>query len=74
METVKNFNTLKAMAKRGLIELHSDTGTKLKNWFGGGFHVCHYVNDGKYRFEYKGQNYAVKYFDGCFCPFVVKLN
>jgi hypothetical protein len=74
METVKNMRTLKAMAKRGLIELHSDTGTKLKNWFGGGYHTCFYVSDGQCRFEFNGQKYGVKYFDGCFNPFVVKFS
>ena len=24
--------------------------------------------------EYKGSTYIAKYFDGCFCPYLVKLN
>jgi hypothetical protein len=34
-----------------------------------------YVDEGEFprRFEYKNEQYEIKYFDGCFFPFVVKL-
>ena len=28
----------------------------------------------QYSFEYKNNHYALKYFDGCFYPFLVKFN
>ena len=74
MRIVKNLNTLKAMANRGLIEFHEHTGTKINGLYGGNSFTCYYVWDGKSNFQYKGQNYGIKYFDGCFCPYVVKLN
>jgi len=74
MEIVKDLSALKAMAKQGLIELHAQTGSKIKGLYGGDSFTCYYVWDGKYNFEYKGAKYGIKYFDGCFCPYVVKLN
>ena len=59
---IKNMNTLKAMERRKLIELTSDTKK-----FG-------YVNDGKINFEFNGSKYKIKFFDGCFYPFVIKVN
>lgn len=74
MEIVKNMNTLKAMAKKGLIELHAQTGSKIQGLYSRNSFTCYYVWDGKYKFEFKGQNYGIKYFDGCFCPYVVRLS
>lgn len=74
MEIVKNMATLKDMAKQGLIELHEQTGSKIRGFYSSKTFTCYYVWDGKYSFEYKGQKYGIKYFDGCFCPFVVKIS
>ena len=77
--------TLNAMAKRGLIKLDKATGETV--WWNGQSSKAYYVDDygpnadtWKKRvwsreagscFEYKGNRYAVEYFSGCFCPFVV---
>ena len=74
MEIVKNLNTLKAMAKRGLVEFCDQTGFKIRGLYSRDTFTCYYVWEGKDRFEYKGQSYGIKYFDGCFYPYVVKLD
>ena len=71
MEQVKNMNTLKAMAKRGFVQLDGDTGS-IVSWYGLCFRT-YYVWDGKSSFEYKGKRYITKYVDGCFKPYVFKL-
>lgn len=60
---VKNLNTLKAMERKNLIKLHKDTSK--------GFY---YIDDAiNYFFNYKNNKYKIKFFDGCFCPFVIQL-
>lgn len=73
MQTVRNMNTLKAMAKAGFIELHKQTGTKIKGLYSPNSFTCYYVYEGHFNFWYKGEAYGVRYFDGCFYPYVVKL-
>lgn len=73
MKIVNWVPTLKAMAKLGHITLHDDTGHKVKHWTGQ-IITCHYIQDGKREFEYKGKTYGTRYFDGCFSPFVVLLS
>lgn len=77
MEIVRSIATLKAKTKKGLIKLHNQTGTKIKGLYGGKSFVCTYIDDRgegvSYTFEFKGAFYQVKYFDGCFCPYVVQV-
>ena len=77
MEIVRSIATLKAMAKKGLIKLHNQTGTKIKGLYGGKSFTCTYIDDRgegvPFTFEFKGAHYQVKYFDGCFCPYVVQV-
>jgi hypothetical protein len=59
MIIIKDMRVLKALQKRGFVEIHEET-----NMFG-------YVRDGKHSFVYKNKTYFTKYFDGCFYPFVI---
>lgn len=59
---VKNLNTLKAMERKGLIKLNTDTD-RFK-----------YVDSSPQAiFEYKGNKYTLTYFSGCFNPYVIQL-
>lgn len=69
---VKGISTLKRMAKAGHITLHPQTGTKVKTLYSNQSILCCYIDDGKTTFEFEGKKYGVKYFDGCFNPFVVE--
>lgn len=73
---ITNTRTLRAMAKRGLIEwaprlerhwtgytvkrLHVQPGPKLQNWYD--------------TFRYRGKEYRLRYVDGCFHPFVFRVD
>lgn len=72
MEVVRNMNTLKKLAKAGLIKLHPHTGCKFSNGV-----KAYYIDDRTegtpYTFEYKGRKYQVQFRPGCFYPFVVQI-
>lgn len=74
---VPGVETLKAMARAGLIKLHADTGKKVRHW-SGQITTAYYIDDvcaGVCRpFKFLGREYTLKYFDGCFCPFVVDID
>lgn len=72
MKFVKNMNTLRAMERAGHIELHQDTGTKKEGIYFTQKRTIYYVNDGRHTFTYKGKQYHTKYFDGCFCPYIIE--
>ena len=73
MKILNHIPELRAMAKRGLITLSPDTGRKVKHWTGQIVTAC-YISEGPREFTYKGKKYGIRYFDGCFNPFVVCLN
>ena len=58
----------------GFIEFYKQTGIKITGLYSDKLFTCHYVLDGKRRFPYKGKEYGIKYFDGCFMPYVVELS
>jgi hypothetical protein len=74
MEIVKDMSTLKGMLKQNLIKFHEQTGTKIKGLYGGKSFTCYYIDDRADGvpsiFTYKNRQYIVKYFSGCFCPYV----
>ena len=73
MEAVTNLNTLKAMAKNGLIKLHEQTGKRV--YWNGNYFKTYYIDDyDKPEFTYKGANYVVEYVSGSFYPYVFKVN
>ena len=61
-EIVRDINILKAMARRGFFKFPVDDTNNP------------YVDEGENssQFEYKKEGYSIKYFPGCFWPFVVK--
>lgn len=65
---------LRKMAKAGLIKLHADTGKKVGHWTGATT-TAYYIDDAcegvTQPFFFEGLSYRLKYFDGCFNPFVV---
>ncbi len=75
--TVNNMNVLKAMQKAGLITFCKDTGKKVGMLFSHKKHTAYYIDEFKgiagTVFTYNKKNYQVKYFDGCFHPFVVEI-
>jgi len=72
MEVIMDLRTLKGMAAKGHITLARETGCKVRHWTGQTV-VARYVdNAAKREWEYKGIKYRLHYFDGCFCPFVVR--
>ena len=75
MKIVNHLSVLKAMEHAGHIKLHPDTGHLVKHWTGPKV-TAYYVDHGDIttQFEYKGKQYRLKYFDGCFHPFVVLLD
>ena len=73
---VNNRNTLKGMAKAGFI-LWED-GYTTRHWTGVEVPVI-FVREGPRlenwydEFEYRGKRYRLRYFDGCFHPFVCEV-
>lgn len=76
MEIVKNMRVLNSLQKAGLIKFCEQTGEIITTLYSNAKHKCYYIDEavGSSSFEYRGKKYAVKYFDGCFNPFVVKYN
>lgn len=76
-QVVNDMSILKGMQTKGLIKFHPQTGTKITGLYGGKKFTCHYVDDRcegvPTIFEYKGKKYTLKYFSGCFCPYVVRV-
>lgn len=78
MKIVNNMILLKAMAKRGLIKFHADTGKKGINAMGKPF-TFYYV-DGRgnlpttFKYGRPEKTYQLQYIEGCFCPFVVEIS
>ena len=80
MKIVNHLKMLKHMASQGFIKLDPETGQKVRHWTGHTV-MAYYVNDGDREFEFNGKpygapngRYGVRYFDGCFKPFVVFLD
>lgn len=75
---VNNINTLRGMARRGFISLHPMTWKVERHWTGMMVRNV-FVQEVPGRqwnapFEYKGKKYRLRYFEGCFHPFVVTLD
>ena len=77
---VPNLSTLKAMAEAGLVILDPCTGEKVRHW-SGQMTTAYYVADAGpnlqpwYKeFEFRGARYKLDYFDGCFKPFVCRVD
>lgn len=74
---VCDMRVLKAMERRGFITLHHQTGEKVGHWTGMTCRAWYVDGPGPdvhpYKpFEYKGVQYELRYFDGCFHQFVCR--
>jgi len=70
--------TIRALAKAGFVELDASFGKKVRHWTGR-LVTVYYVEDAGPKlpnwycgFEYRGRQYRLRYFDGCFKPFVCR--
>ena len=74
---VADFRTLNALARAGYVELNGRPGQTERHWTGGRAKVItvkpgprlEYFSD---RFTHRGTEYQIRYFDGCFHPFVTR--
>ena len=75
-DVVKDMRTLRAMERQGLIIFDRNTGKTVRHWTGllvKAVYVDSYGPNANGRpFIYNGIEYGLKYFDGCFSPFVIK--
>ena len=72
-KVVTDIRTLRDMATAGHIKLAPATGKKVNHGTGQPI-KAYYIDDavGPTHFTYNRVKYRVKYFDGCFNPFVVE--
>lgn len=70
-QVVRNISLLKKFKKLGFVEFHQQTGKKITGLYSDEQFTCTYVWNGKYSFEYDNEKYGIKYFSGCFMPYVV---
>lgn len=77
MEIVRNISLLKQMKRANLIKFHPQTGTKITGLYSKDKFTCCYIDDRcegvPFEFQFMGDKYQVKYFSGCFYPYVVKV-
>lgn len=71
-EVIRDIKLLKQMEKKGFVKFHHQTGTKIHGLYDRNLFTCTYVDEAHPLFEFNGNFYGQKYFDGCFCPYVVK--
>jgi len=73
-ELVQDMRVLKAMERQGLIKFCNQTGCKIEGLYTHKKFTCYYIDEAKEKlFEYKGEKYMEKYFDGCFYPYIIKI-
>jgi hypothetical protein len=71
-DIVSNYAILQKFANMGVLELHEDTGKKIKNLYSNLKFTCFYIKDAQ-TFEINGIYFRAKYFSGCFCPYLIKV-
>ena len=69
---VKNLSLLKDMQKQGFVKFHTQTGTMITGLYSDEKFQCFYVDEVDPIFIYNNKVYGQKYFDGCFCPYVIE--
>ena len=70
-EVVKDIKLIKQFARKGLVKLHPQTGTKITGLYNNQKFTCVYIDSAE-TFSYNGYKYKQQYFDGCFCPYLVR--
>jgi hypothetical protein len=76
---VTDHRTLRGMEIAGYINRNGHAKSRERHWSGLPVRVCH-VSEGpklkhwSQRFTYRGHEYQLHYFDGCFHPFVCRMD
>ncbi len=70
-EVVTDIKLIKNFAKKGLVELHYQTGTKITGLYDNHKFTCTYIDSAK-TFVHDGYKYQQQYFDGCFNPYLIR--
>lgn len=73
-EIVNDIHLLRRMEKAGHVKFHPQTGQKITGLYSPQKFTCYYVDEVDFRFEFEGAKYGQLFIDGCFCPFVAKLD
>lgn len=74
LTVIRSMPLLRQMRDAGHITFHAQTGTKISGLYSHDKFTCYYVDDSTHStWEFKGHTYSLKYFDGCFCPYVVLI-
>ena len=75
---VSDFRTLKGMERQGFVILRGGPNSRERHWTGLQVKVITVkpgdrLNDWGQPFTYRGNQYRIEYFDGCFHPFVTRV-
>lgn len=70
-EIVNDMRLLRKFKRMNLVTFHNQTGTKITGLYSSKKFTCTYIDSAK-TFEHEGYCYQEKYFDGCFCPYLVR--
>lgn len=70
-EIVSEVPLLKSLSKQGYLKLHPQTGKKITGLYSNEKFTCYYIDEAK-TFTFNGYKYQEKYFDGCFCPYLIR--
>lgn len=75
---VTDHRTLRGMEIQGFITRNGGPKSRERHWTGKQAHVFHVTVGPKLEhwykpFKFRGREYKIEYFDGCFRPFVVKV-
>ena len=70
-DIVRDIRTLRKLSKMGVLTLHEQTGLLVRS-FWGGFVRAWYIETAS-TFSVEGAGiFCQKFFDGCFCPFLLR--
>lgn len=78
---VTDHRTLRGMEIAGFIQRNGSPKSRERHWTGAKARICHVTPGPRFDncdwwepFKYKGIEYRLQYFDGCFKPFVTRLD
>jgi len=77
---VTDHRTLRGMEIKGFIDRNGTAKSRERHWSGATVRICHVQPGPRFAncnwwepFKYRGKEYRLEYFDGCFHCFVVEL-
>ncbi len=76
---ITDHRTLRGMEIAGFIVRNGQSASRERHWTGMRVRICHVEAGPKLAswsrpFTYRGSEFRLKYFDGCFKPFVVRTD